>query len=1693
MSYWERVPLTGERQYLTQVERNDQWINEEEEAATQTNYKFCPQQSEIDIQRYDVQRDCPPSYNYDHKIHRNTYWPHEKEPLRGKLPHNVTIHKNGEMENKQHEKEPYFSSFDFSPLSIFEKGHEDVSHHTNADRGYVVGPEVNRNNYNPMEHFQQMYNSIHSNSNFQADTSEFPSGFSKGASHGCDGGSYGSSSGGSSRGGSEKNCKGNSTECSIGLSKLQSIKSTSPKLQAKHDNTSSITTKLSLDIQNTNIDATISAGNKKHCEMALRPITSCVQASTVMESTMSVDLEVAQVAKADINGVTEPSLPLKDIMQLTDTLSNAALVPHTQTSATPERKQVSCSSPKDFNVNPQRKPSNTNLISFKKIQDWIQSVQTESKNQQQLKTNGKSMSSDQLCAEESTTVQLEIKSNHRSMTLTAVAAILPPVAIVPPMGSKQSPEPLETGSMDKEFQNLKASIKEQSVESPQASAKDYLCFPAVLHETGTFQKRVVCHKPVDTSLCSQLSAKQDIEFIQVISKMDNRSPSPYVHTSTTVNDVNEAQTIMEVGCNSTDGTINLLTIGDIQFKLSTLRQLVNDLEGSVTNEEAKDSCLKTVLLKQYWGDDVEALKNLTDHKIMQDVSAWAIEDENAVVLFAVSGFTLQELVTEFPNQGQVDSSLLVDYRSSWLNINEKLDDIDKESGRVCSLGFRADKAEENASTEVVDRIKIDNSFLSKTDTIVLTPQQPVDKELIKDGDPQNDKIIMEINSPTDTDLPLDADSKKDPLSNIILTVLTPDDALKLIAEIEEPDKDLSTDKDAKTGTDLLTDIDTHPPMNLTVLTSEDALKLMCQIEKDSAIELGSPAPSYKTQTELLQNVGSGRFEKPCNCPCFIETDNGFEVVLCFSCQEEKISPQSLRCKPIIKCFNLLNACGNSDQETEKCPTDLAPSCLPPNQSMDLEQRKTTKEKTDDKQSSDHKTEEEMLKFTSVIHTSDILFLSDESQDSDQETPNKSGAEHKTESATCMSAKQCTSQSEFDLFVLGSENRKIPKNDQDFQLGIIPLLNVKSSTHIADNWCSPIEDSSVIFNSLRDEYDTITDFVNHHKPLKPKEKVNPNNLKEHPLNAAPSVREESKIGPDGGEKGQSQTPPHGSPEMKVNVEKQQQHKKPHASQKKRHLTEVKSDNHPSQNKFQKFTEQRSKNSQSKNRKLPKKHLSTVKECEDHHSRHKRTSPGEGSQASQLRNKKSLKRASTEAEGRYCGDSKEFEPQQVKRMKRSSESFSVKIFPVQESLTSTASPKLSINVYDELNRFHCKGNKEVSKMLKTDTSPKKSRHPSPKGQKILSFQKAIVRNASPPNQEMVQGSLLKLKRLEGSSSSQKRRKEDKACKPGGTGVKALLTRQSSEGKLDQSKLLKSKAVSVLTSEKLKVTPKALDGNEEEFKKIITLNDPLLPKPTLQRIPKLSKTKNIQKHRKKNENRQEASTSDFPEPQMLNEAVRVLHKPKPLNKPSSPNGSGPSTHAFPHLTGISSSAKIYFAPKISARQHVLTDWENSFVPTKPPSIRRKSGCLLQGVEEQHASHGTRILKPILKRVDSQPKPKLKVNFPLNPRRVWHFRRHEFEADVMFNKSWTDYKDANPSKEQDAQVDSKNAVEQAFVRKETMQDRQDVKPGASSANEKMFKIKRQMPEQATHLVKKCMVQAKIWTNSIHHEPPKKTTDTQK
>ncbi|XP_029902018.1 uncharacterized protein LOC115355383 isoform X2 [Myripristis murdjan] len=122
----------------------------------------------------------------------------------------------------------------------------------------------------------------------------------------------------------------------------------------------------------------------------------------------------------------------------------------------------------------------------------------------------------------------------------------------------------------------------------------------------------------------------------------------------------------------------LSTLPVLCYSLNALKQLVASLESIKAIAEMDN--MSDTILKQYWNGNIDNLHvfTSTDYpQIMMSVAATCTknEEESPVVLTAVSGMTLDDLV-----EGDPTSKSHEEYKSCWLNTNKNLDDIDQGSG-----------------------------------------------------------------------------------------------------------------------------------------------------------------------------------------------------------------------------------------------------------------------------------------------------------------------------------------------------------------------------------------------------------------------------------------------------------------------------------------------------------------------------------------------------------------------------------------------------------------------------------------------------------------------------------------------------------------------------------------------------------------------------------------------------------------------------------------------------------------------------------------------------------------------------------------------------------------------------------------------------------------------------------------------------
>ncbi|MFT7812604.1 uncharacterized protein LOC108920777 [Arapaima gigas] len=204
-----------------------------------------------------------------------------------------------------------------------------------------------------------------------------------------------------------------------------------------------------------------------------------------------------------------------------------------------------------------------------------------------------------------------------------------------------------------------------------------------------------------------------------------------------------------------ENPFSLSAVPVTEWKTDMLRQLIAALEVSEKLTECKKSVVSCII-ELFWGGKISNCANALHLGLYKNISdIWKVspEDESTVVLTELHYACMENVAkkclilehgTCYPKEPA--------YKSSWLNLNEQLDDIDKEHGFPMSLRFGAQMAgREN------ERLEMNGSAERKV-------VEPVVK--------QTDRDVKQTLSQVP---PVEA---PDPLSSIEIKVLPPEDAKK---------------------------------------------------------------------------------------------------------------------------------------------------------------------------------------------------------------------------------------------------------------------------------------------------------------------------------------------------------------------------------------------------------------------------------------------------------------------------------------------------------------------------------------------------------------------------------------------------------------------------------------------------------------------------------------------------------------------------------------------------------------------------------------------------------------------------------------------------------------------------------------------------------------------------------------------------
>lgn len=148
-------------------------------------------------------------------------------------------------------------------------------------------------------------------------------------------------------------------------------------------------------------------------------------------------------------------------------------------------------------------------------------------------------------------------------------------------------------------------------------------------------------------------------------------------------------------------------VATLHYSLTALKELIASLEKVDVVEKENVS---NVLLQQFWDGNIDNVHVFTSTEYPQILVNAAStctknEDESPVVLSAVSGLTLDK--SSDNNHSLIGcTSSLEQYKSCWLNLNDRLDDVDKVPG-VC-WALKARTVQKEGSPKPKDAGGLDN-------------------------------------------------------------------------------------------------------------------------------------------------------------------------------------------------------------------------------------------------------------------------------------------------------------------------------------------------------------------------------------------------------------------------------------------------------------------------------------------------------------------------------------------------------------------------------------------------------------------------------------------------------------------------------------------------------------------------------------------------------------------------------------------------------------------------------------------------------------------------------------------------------------------------------------------------------------------------------------------------------------------------
>ncbi|KAL6107075.1 uncharacterized protein ACO6RY_10792 [Pungitius sinensis] len=287
--------------------------------------------------------------------------------------------------------------------------------------------------------------------------------------------------------------------------------------------------------------------------------------------------------------------------------------------------------------------------------------------------------------------------------------------------------------------------------------------------------------------------------------------------------------------NKTNGVVELPPVPKAPLAMVTLSKYIQDCEDAQIKLNDFTTCSPThKLLRMFWDDDMSklasALKNGMYYTVMNEVKKVCHEHSTIESMSVVWGSW--SAVTELQNYSVLkDTDVYKErpYKSLWLNVNEQLDDIDKEFDFPQSLKYHLHKIR-----NVSQPCGAEKEGNIPAQAVNEVPKQMLSTELqqVELNEEKQDPSVETTLTQTAASIKKDTDSS-DPYS-FQIQVLTPEDAKVLFKQlIKDPPE--SMDMDHRPDTNRSMEVELPDVLDLTQ-SNPKLDKTFCPIEEICCIE-----------------------------------------------------------------------------------------------------------------------------------------------------------------------------------------------------------------------------------------------------------------------------------------------------------------------------------------------------------------------------------------------------------------------------------------------------------------------------------------------------------------------------------------------------------------------------------------------------------------------------------------------------------------------------------------------------------------------------------------------------------------------------------------------------------------------------------------------------------------------------------------